>query len=364
MTFAICDLNPNVREQLDAYGLTEAIGTDRIFATTTTCWRPTGPPRTRQPRSRRLPRIRHRAKAERAVSPLPRAPSAAPPAGRRRPGAGRPRTPAGGRRPTDPTRSRSSRSRRRPGSPELVPIRYGRMAVSPFTFYRGAALPMAADLSATPDAGIVVQLCGDAHLSNFGLFASPERDLVFDVNDFDETLHGPSSGTSSASPPASWSRVGRAGSTSTASGMPSTAPSPRTAPGWPSTRRCARSTSTTHASTSRAILAFVDKRARPFLAGHGPSRPPPRRPPRAAQAHRRSTRRAVAGSSTTPRSSRTTPRRRRTTSRRRWPATGTDRRRTGGSSSTATSSSTPRSRSWASAASAWRLRGPAPRRRR
>jgi uncharacterized protein (DUF2252 family) len=75
--------------------------------------------------------------------------------------------------------------------PELVPIRYGRMAVSPFTFYRGAALPMAADLSATQDAGIVVQLCGDAHLSNFGLFASPERDLVFDINDFDETLHGP-----------------------------------------------------------------------------------------------------------------------------------------------------------------------------
>ena len=75
--------------------------------------------------------------------------------------------------------------------PELVPIRYGRMAVSPFTFYRGAALPMAADLSVTPNAGLVVQLCGDAHLSNFGLFASPERDLVFDINDFDETLHGP-----------------------------------------------------------------------------------------------------------------------------------------------------------------------------
>ena len=73
----------------------------------------------------------------------------------------------------------------------LVPIRYGRMAISPFTFYRGAALPMAADLAATPGSGIVVQLCGDAHLSNFGLFASPERDLVFDINDFDETLHGP-----------------------------------------------------------------------------------------------------------------------------------------------------------------------------
>src|SRR5262245_1249124 len=73
--------------------------------------------------------------------------------------------------------------------PDLVPVRYGRMAVSPFTFYRGAALPMAADLAATPSSGIRVQLCGDAHLSNFGLFASPERDLVFDINDFDETLH-------------------------------------------------------------------------------------------------------------------------------------------------------------------------------
>jgi uncharacterized protein (DUF2252 family) len=75
--------------------------------------------------------------------------------------------------------------------PELMPIRHGRMLVSPFTFYRGAALPMAADLAATPASGLRVQLCGDAHLSNFGAFASPERRLVFDVNDFDETLPGP-----------------------------------------------------------------------------------------------------------------------------------------------------------------------------
>jgi len=75
--------------------------------------------------------------------------------------------------------------------PELVPVRYGRMAISPFTFLRGAALPMAADLCAGPRSGIVTQLCGDAHLANFGLFASPERDLLFDINDFDETLHGP-----------------------------------------------------------------------------------------------------------------------------------------------------------------------------
>ncbi len=75
--------------------------------------------------------------------------------------------------------------------PELVPIRWGRMSASPFTFYRGAALLMASDLSATPDSGLTVQACGDAHLLNFGIFASPERTLLFDVNDFDETLPGP-----------------------------------------------------------------------------------------------------------------------------------------------------------------------------
>jgi uncharacterized protein (DUF2252 family) len=75
--------------------------------------------------------------------------------------------------------------------PDLVPIRHGRMLISPFTYYRGAALPMAADLASTPSSGIDVQLCGDAHLSNFGLFGSPERHLFFDVNDFDETTRGP-----------------------------------------------------------------------------------------------------------------------------------------------------------------------------
>jgi uncharacterized protein (DUF2252 family) len=75
--------------------------------------------------------------------------------------------------------------------PDLVPIRYGRMLVSPFTFYRGAAAVMSADLAATPVSGLIAQLCGDAHLANFGLFASPERRLMFDVNDFDETYPGP-----------------------------------------------------------------------------------------------------------------------------------------------------------------------------
>jgi uncharacterized protein (DUF2252 family) len=75
--------------------------------------------------------------------------------------------------------------------PELVSIRYGRMLASPFAFFRGAALVMASDLASTPDAGIRAQICGDAHLANFGAYASPERRLVFDVNDFDETLPGP-----------------------------------------------------------------------------------------------------------------------------------------------------------------------------
>ncbi len=75
--------------------------------------------------------------------------------------------------------------------PELAPIRYGRMLVSPFTFYRGAALIMAADLAGTPRSGITTQICGDAHLMNFGVFATPERQMEFGINDFDETFPGP-----------------------------------------------------------------------------------------------------------------------------------------------------------------------------
>ena len=74
---------------------------------------------------------------------------------------------------------------------ELVPIRYGRMLVSAFTFFRGAAYLMAADLAGAPRTGLDVQLCGDAHLSNFGVFGAPDRRLVFSINDFDETLPGP-----------------------------------------------------------------------------------------------------------------------------------------------------------------------------
>src|SRR3954452_7961894 len=75
--------------------------------------------------------------------------------------------------------------------PELVPIRHGRMLASAFSFYRGAAAIMAADLAATAQSGLDVQLCGDAHLSNFGVFAAPDRQLIFDINDFDETFPGP-----------------------------------------------------------------------------------------------------------------------------------------------------------------------------
>ena len=95
--------------------------------------------------------------------------------------------PAGDR--PDPVELLESQATSRVG--QLVPLRYGRMLVSPFTFYRGAAAVMAADLAGTARSGFDVQLCGDAHLSNFGAYASPDRELVFDVNDFDETLPGP-----------------------------------------------------------------------------------------------------------------------------------------------------------------------------
>src|SRR3954470_16291705 len=95
--------------------------------------------------------------------------------------------PAGDR--PDPVALLDEQNRMR--EPDLIPVRHGRMMASPFTFYRGAAAVMAADLKDTATAGLDAQLCGDAHLSNFGAYASPERKLVFDLNDFDETLPGP-----------------------------------------------------------------------------------------------------------------------------------------------------------------------------
>jgi uncharacterized protein (DUF2252 family) len=102
--------------------------------------------------------------------------------------------------------------------PELVAVRYGRMIDSPFSFYRGAAVIMAADLSRTPTSGLTAQLCGDMHLANFGMFGTPERNHVLDVTDFDETLPGPwewdlkrlaASSRSPAAPTVSRRRIGR-----------------------------------------------------------------------------------------------------------------------------------------------------------
>src|SRR6266849_10718685 len=95
--------------------------------------------------------------------------------------------PAANRTDTIALLEESSRQR----LPHLIPIRYGRMLASPFTYLRGSPIVMAHDLAATPVSGIRVQACGDAHLMNFGLYASPERNLLFDLNDFDETLPGP-----------------------------------------------------------------------------------------------------------------------------------------------------------------------------
>ena len=133
--------------------------------------------------------------------------------------------------------------------PELVPIRYGRMLVSPFTFYRGAAYPMAADLADVPRTGLHVQLCGDAHLSNFGAFAAADRRLVFSINDFDETLPARSSGTSNGSsraspwPAAIGASTPSSGSRSIARSRVPTGKRSGTSPA------CRTSTSGTHAST-------------------------------------------------------------------------------------------------------------------
>ena len=97
----------------------------------------------------------------------------------------------GNHQTTGLTPLRCCRPRNRTDLPELVPVRYGRMLASPFTFYRATAALMASDLATTPVSGLTVQASGDAHLSNFGGYATPERTLVFDLNDFDETLPGP-----------------------------------------------------------------------------------------------------------------------------------------------------------------------------
>ena len=119
---------------------------------------------------------------------------------------------------------------------DLVPVRHGRMMVSPFTFYRGAAKIMAADLRTTPRAGLDVQLCGDAHLSNFGAFASPERTLLFGLNDFDETLPGPFEYDVNRWPPASRSRDATMAIPSQTSSRSRSRLCGHTARRWPSSR--------------------------------------------------------------------------------------------------------------------------------
>src|SRR3954452_16180881 len=134
--------------------------------------------------------------------------------------------------------------------PELVPIRYGRMLTSPFAFYRGGALIMASDLARTPDSGLRVQLCGDAHLSNFGVFGSPERNLIFDINDFDETAPGPWEWDVKRLA-ASFAIAGRENGFSRRSNARSCwTRCARIGRRWPPSRRCATSRSGTQASRS------------------------------------------------------------------------------------------------------------------
>jgi hypothetical protein len=128
---------------------------------------------------------------------------------------------------------------------ELVPIRHGRMLVSPFAFFRGAAYIMAADLADGARTGIHTQLCGDAHLSNFGFFAAPDRRLVFSINDFDETLPGPFE----------WDVKRLAASFAVAGAPSSRRRLVRIARRWPALRRCGTSTSGTHASTPTKSFA-------------------------------------------------------------------------------------------------------------
>jgi uncharacterized protein (DUF2252 family) len=118
-------------------------------------------------------------------------PSASPPGRRSATGFLAQPTPSGSRRPTGPDPIALLEEQSAGRLPNLVPIRYGRMLTSPFAFLRGSAVVMAADLAHTPRSGIEVQACGDAHLANFGVFATPKRNIVFDINDFDETLPGP-----------------------------------------------------------------------------------------------------------------------------------------------------------------------------
>ena len=251
--------------------------------------------------------------------------------------------------------------------PELVPIRYGRMLVSPFTFYRGAAYLMASDLADGPRTGLHAQLCGDAHLSNFGVFAAPDRRLVFGVNDFDETLPGPFEWDVKRLV-ASFAVAGRdrgfddedAGRRSTQRSRPPTA------------RRCSSFAAMRNldiwydAHRRRGDHAERSRRRPPPSRGSGWTRTSPRRGRRTAcgvrQADRDRRRRAADRQRpAADRPDRRAGRRRRGGARSRGPArprsahTGGRSRATGGSCSSGSASSTRPARSSASAASG---RGP------
>ena len=180
-------------------------------------------------------------------------------------------------------RSTCSRSRRTTRVPELVPIRYGRMLVSPFTFYRGAAALMAADLAGAPRTGLHVQLCGDAHLSNFGAFAAPDRRLVFGLNDFDETLPGPFEWDVKRLV-ASFAVAGRdrGFDAKQRERINLAVGARRTARRCASSPRCGRSTSGTPASTSTSIGHATGPRRRPPSSSSGSSATSPRRARRTA----------------------------------------------------------------------------------
>ena len=172
------------------------------------------------------------------------------------------------------------------------------MSASPFAFFRGGALIMAADIAPLPLSGITVQVCGDAHLVNFGLFASPERDLLFDINDFDETLAGAwewdlmrLSASLVAGRPVAFVHA------ATRLAMPCWRPCAPTASGWRSTRACAPSTSTTRAST--AAPSWSSPTSAPGPTCSRPSTPPPITTRSTSCRRSRPSRTAGGGSSTT-----------------------------------------------------------------
>ena len=173
---------------------------------------------------------------------------------------------ANGSRPGRPGSGRTVVASNKGRIPELIPIRYGRMVRTPFTFYRGAALNMAADLAGTPATGLRVQACGDCHLLNFGAFATPERRIIFDINDLDETLPRPGSGTSSAWPRASSLPAATTASAKATPAMPCWRACARIANAWRNTARCRCWTCGMRASTSRKVLATIkDEEARERL---------------------------------------------------------------------------------------------------